>query len=195
MSIRKAVVSFSSSGPDRRPGTADDFIALKYEEPILPSVKLHSKLNRRLSDHQPRKAGLIVGILTNKTGAALAEESVELRMDSWKEGIKARTDVEGKFQFVDLQPGLYSLNIQVAGYRPVFISTIPVIAGYLTPVCQRISLQPYVKPPHSKSFALQSVHRPLDLKGSPVVWVFPALGAEHIKLGFSQRICRSTLLF
>ncbi|HNJ40533.1 MAG TPA: alpha-2-macroglobulin family protein, partial [Acidobacteriota bacterium] len=143
MYLRKAVVSFSSSGPDRRPGTTDDFIALTYEEPILPIVKLHSTSNRRLSGHQPRKAGLIAGILTDGTGVALAEESVEIRMDSWKEGIKARTDVEGKFQFVDLQPGLYSLNIQMAGYRPVLISNISVIAGYLTPICQKIVLQPY----------------------------------------------------
>ena len=144
MSIRKAVVSFSSSGPDRRPGTADDFIALTYEEPILPIVKLHSTSNRQLSDHQPRKAGLMAGILTNEIGLVLAGADVELRrMDSRDKGIKAWADSEGKFQFVDLQPGLYSLNIQVDGYRSVSISSIPVIAGHLTPVCQKISLQPY----------------------------------------------------
>ncbi len=59
----------------------------------------------------------ISGTVTDPTGAAVPEATVELRQLAGNSTANTRTDKAGSFKFTGLAPGRYELRIQSAGFR------------------------------------------------------------------------------
>ena len=61
--------------------------------------------------------GSMVGTVTDATGAVVSDASVTLINMGTSERRTAATDVSGNYQFVNLVPGRYRLEITKTGFR------------------------------------------------------------------------------
>lgn len=61
--------------------------------------------------------GSIVGTVTDGSGASVAGASVTLRNHGTGETRTGQTDASGNYQFVNLVPGRYRIDIEQAGFR------------------------------------------------------------------------------
>src|SRR5688572_11034594 len=60
----------------------------------------------------------IAGRVTDATGAVLPGAAVEASSPALIEGVRtAVTDAQGRYTFVDVRPGIYSLTFALAGFR------------------------------------------------------------------------------
>jgi hypothetical protein len=77
---------------------------------------------------QVSTAGTLVGLVTDPTGAVVAGADVKVRDNLTGALIETKSNAEGKFVVGNLQPGLYTVTVAMAGfqtaeYRQVKIST------------------------------------------------------------------------
>src|SRR6266446_9269148 len=61
--------------------------------------------------------GSLVGTVTDATGAAIADASVALTNMGTSERRTAATDTSGTYQFVNLVPGRYRIEVTKTGFR------------------------------------------------------------------------------
>ena len=81
-----------------------------------------------LAAYSQQVTGTITGAVTDTSGAAVA--GVEVRLSNTQTGLSrnARSDEEGGFRFLVLQPGIYSLDASLAGFKAVRRDSIVVEA-------------------------------------------------------------------
>src|SRR5580693_7249534 len=61
--------------------------------------------------------GIVVGTVTDPSGAAVPEATVTLTDTSTNSARTATTNESGRFNFSNVQPGNYNLTISKAGFR------------------------------------------------------------------------------
>ena len=81
-----------------------------------------------LAAYSQQVTGTITGAVTDTSGAAVA--GVEVRLSNTQTGLSrsAKSDEEGGFRFLVLQPGIYSLDASLAGFKAVRRDSIVVEA-------------------------------------------------------------------
>ena len=82
-------------------------------KPILAALLLVT------AAYSQQVTGTITGAVTDTSGAAVA--GVEVRLSNTQTGLSrgAKSDEEGGFRFLVLQPGIYSLDASQAGFKAV----------------------------------------------------------------------------
>ncbi|KKM93704.1 hypothetical protein LCGC14_1205730, partial [marine sediment metagenome] len=72
-----------------------------------------------MSYSQSRVTGALEGTAVDDTGSALPGVEIKLSSPDMIGGSRSRvTDAEGKFRFVGLQPGTYSVEASLQGFTP-----------------------------------------------------------------------------
>jgi len=91
-------------------------------KPILAALLL------ALAGYSQRVTGTITGAVTDTSGAAIA--GVEVRLSNTQTGLSrsAKSDEEGGFRFLVLQPGVYTLDVSQTGFKAVRRDSIVVEA-------------------------------------------------------------------
>jgi len=74
-------------------------------------------------------AAVLEGVVADASGAVLAETSVELRNQETGGKLSARTNGEGFYLFASVQPGIYSLKVEHAGFEGYQLSGLRITAA------------------------------------------------------------------
>lgn len=81
---------------------------------------------------QPRVSGAtgtVFGILTDPTGAVIAEAKLTLTNEATGESTEATTNDDGAYKFILLAPGSYTLTAVASGFAPVVLERLPVVSS------------------------------------------------------------------
>ena len=62
--------------------------------------------------------GTIQGSVTDKTGAAVQGASITIVRTTTNESRRATSDSAGRFTIPFVQPGTYTVTVEIAGFRP-----------------------------------------------------------------------------
>jgi hypothetical protein len=132
--VRKEVL-LMSPGPDKKPGTYDDFQVASYS--VLVS-------EQSAKDTMPEPApgrmsltantGAIAGTIVDPSEALITNAVVQATREGTGEQYSARTDSSGHFEIKDLKPGIYTLESSAPGFQTVRVAAVPVSSMQLTRV-------------------------------------------------------------
>jgi len=85
---------------------------------------------------QTTASGAVAGVVTDQSGALVADAEVEIKDDAKARTERAKTDSEGVYRFSFLAPGSYTLNVKRIGFqelsRPVNVPLGPPISVNVT---------------------------------------------------------------
>src|SRR3981081_4444896 len=76
-------------------------------------------------------AGSVQGTITDATGSIVPNASVELQNASTNLLLKTTTNTSGFYQFLNLPPGPYSLNVTAGGFRKHTVSDVTVVVDQI----------------------------------------------------------------
>jgi len=132
--VRKEVL-LMSPGPDKQPGTGDDFQVASY------SV-LVSEQSAKDAIPQPAPArmsltantGAIAGTVIDPSEAVIINAVVQATREGTGEQYSTRTDSRGNFEIKDLKPGTYTLESSAPGFQTLRVAAVPVNSMQLTQV-------------------------------------------------------------
>ena len=130
-----ALLALRSAGPDGREGTFDDFSVATFTGIIKEQPRDNSPPQRFTPVvFESSKTGAIHGTVTDVNGARVAGATVTAKRADEEKIYKTSTTDEGTFMFADLQPGLYEVRIEAAGFSWTVITNVPVGNGNPTEV-------------------------------------------------------------
>ncbi len=118
-----------SGGPDRLPGTRDDFRLAVFQYLVLSP-----ELPPRTPKPADSAKGAIVGVVCDLTGAVVPSARVVASHIVGKAEFEVLTDEEGRFYLLDLPPGSYSVFANLPGFKTGGFASVPVRAGLATEV-------------------------------------------------------------
>src|SRR5215831_4190261 len=95
-----------------------------------PTLKLEAQLNR----------GVIEGTVTDPQGAMVPNVDVKVANADTNVTATVKTNNEGYYRVPDLVPGKYQVHFELAGFRPVDISNIELLAGQVMRVDSQLRL-------------------------------------------------------
>ncbi len=131
--IRKEV-RVMSAGNDKTQDTDDDFQVAAYtvllsgqgshDQKPVPEVKI----NLMAGD------GALTGTVTDPTGAVIPDAIVEAIRDGSGETTTVKTNEDGRFELINLKPGIYKLLCKGSGFQLLTVSAVPVQAEVVTSV-------------------------------------------------------------
>jgi hypothetical protein len=95
-------------------------------------VVLAAELKISAPRDQNGKTGLS-GVITDVNGAVVPNVAVTITMEGSSDSETTRTNSDGKFAFIELRPGKYTLEVEAEyGYRGVLVKDLNIEEGKLT---------------------------------------------------------------
>lgn len=82
--------------------------------------------------------GSVKGTITDATGSIVPNASVELQNASTNLSLKTTTNTSGFYQFLNLQPGTYSLTVTAQGFRKAAVSDVTVVVDQIVSLDLRL---------------------------------------------------------
>ncbi|HXF39484.1 MAG TPA: alpha-2-macroglobulin family protein, partial [Blastocatellia bacterium] len=128
-----AFIELRSAGPDGQKGTADDF-----------SVATHSRTVAEQAEHDfvrdlaPSRTifmgatGAIGGLVTDMTGAVIANATVKATNAASGNIYEGKTDDAGRYLLSNIPAGLYEVRFDSAGFKSTMITAVPVRSSSVT---------------------------------------------------------------
>ncbi len=137
--IRKEV-RVMSAGMDKTQDTNDDFQVAAYTV-LLSGQGSHDqksvpqkKINLIAGD------GAITGTVTDPTGAVIVDATVEAIRDGGGATTTVKTNEDGRFELINLKPGIYKLVCNAPAFQSLTLSAVPVQGQVVTDVNLQLSI-------------------------------------------------------
>ena len=122
------IAELRSAGEDGRRGTYDDFSVYSFFRIVDDPVEAEPTVAGKQSRHPlPRGTGLILGTVTDPSGAAMANVKVTLNQE-----YVTQTDQGGRYSFSGMPVGIYRLDFNSPGFQRGQLANIPAMAGEVT---------------------------------------------------------------
>ncbi|MBL8295790.1 MAG: carboxypeptidase regulatory-like domain-containing protein [Bryobacterales bacterium] len=128
---RFVVFSLRSAGSDGVENNSDDFAIARVPVLLREETASPATEGRPQAPAARSGAGTIWGIVTDGFGGVIPNAGITL-WDITQTSQETATDQTGLFQFASLAPGMYSLKVNVAGFRGYEMSEIPVASDQVT---------------------------------------------------------------
>ena len=90
--------------------------------------------------HAQSTAGTSVGTITDTTGAAISGATVTLTNVSTGDARASTTNATGAYQFVNLQPGSYKIDVDAAGFKHYTQTNITIQVGSSTRIDAKVQV-------------------------------------------------------
>lgn len=101
--------------------------------PVVPmpaDLKLHPQMHDPLlAGNYGGAAGAVGGVVTDPSGAAVANASVTIRNNSTGQTFSAQTSYAGQFQTAQLPPGNYTVVVSAPGFNQTTVTNVAVTAN------------------------------------------------------------------
>ena len=134
VTLKMAWVRIVSAGADGKPHTSDDFAVANFERVV--SEQSGQDLVARPVASVPLigNTGAINGVVTDQTGAVVANVTVTAEMRETGRKFVTATDANGAYIIRNLAPGIYDVTVTAAGFTKAQVMTVPVHSSSLTAV-------------------------------------------------------------
>jgi hypothetical protein len=129
-----AWIRIMSSGPDGKANTLDDFPVASFYRDISEQSGKDLVPHAMASPPLNGNTGAIGGVLTDPSGAVVANVPVIATLRETGQKFTASTGADGTYIIRNLPPGIYDANISAPGFRVTEVRAIPVHSTSLTTV-------------------------------------------------------------
>ena len=123
-----------SAGPDGKANTPDDFPVASFYRDISEQSGKDLVPHAMASVPLKGNTGAIGGVLTDLTGAVVANVPVVATLRETGQKFTATTGADGEYVIRNLPPGIYDVNVSAPGFRVAEVRAIPVHSTSLTTV-------------------------------------------------------------
>jgi hypothetical protein len=84
--------------------------------------------------------GSIKGYVHDTSGAAVPNATVHITNEGTNTTQESKTNNTGQYQFLDLSPGIYSVSVEVSGFRKAVVKSITVLVDQIASVDVQLEL-------------------------------------------------------
>ena len=124
-------IDIRSAGPDGREGTPDDFEAAMFSRAVYAEPH-EGQTGLGPSPVFSGELGAISGVVTDPSGAVVANTRVTAKRNGTENSYQTETDGEGKYLLRNLMPGLYQVTFAQPGFRDSVFTSVPVGSSSVT---------------------------------------------------------------
>jgi hypothetical protein len=128
-----ALINLRSTGPDGKPGTADDFDVATFAGVISEQARGESKPQALTSGVVlSGSSGAITGVVTDANGAAIPGATVTATRSIDSQSYHGSSNDDGKYGFANLSSGLYEVRFEARGFMATVFTNVLVRASNIT---------------------------------------------------------------
>lgn len=134
-----AHITIRSLGADGKEGTSDDFNVTNFSRIVAEesakegAEKIATQSKVKIVSFSG-EGGAIAGIVTDPTGAIIANVSVTAKHVNSESVWTAKTNSDGAYLLRDLAPGIYEVRFDASGFKSSVITGIAIYSSKLTKV-------------------------------------------------------------
>ena len=132
-------MTIRSLGADGKEGTSDDFDVTNFsrivaEESAKAAIEKISTQSKVKIVSFSGEGGAIAGIVTDPTGAIIANVSVTAKHFNSESVWTAKSNSDGAYLLQNLAPGIYEVRFEASGFKSSVITGVAVYSSKLTKV-------------------------------------------------------------
>jgi A-macroglobulin complement component/alpha-2-macroglobulin family protein/carboxypeptidase family protein/A-macroglobulin receptor len=136
-------ITVRSAGRDGKEGTVDDFDVTDFskviaEESAKEAIEKFNAQTKPRSLNYSGAGGALAGTVKDASGAIIVNVTVTAKHVSSQSTWIAKTNVDGGYLLTNLQPGIYEVRFDVAGFRSAVITSVAVFSSKLTKLDGRL---------------------------------------------------------
>jgi A-macroglobulin complement component/alpha-2-macroglobulin family protein/MG2 domain-containing protein/carboxypeptidase family protein/A-macroglobulin receptor/macroglobulin-like protein len=130
-------ITIRSAGGDGKDGTADDFEVTEFskviaEESAKEAVEKFGSQSKPRSISYSGSGGALAGTVKDAAGVIIPNVTVTAKHVSSQSTWVGKTDENGGYLIANLQPGIYEVRFDAAGFRSSVITSVAVFSSKLT---------------------------------------------------------------
>jgi hypothetical protein len=127
-------IVLSSSGPDGRRGTTDDFMVGDFSRVLSEHAPTDARpvVQRIKTSYVVGANGAIRGIVTDPNGAVIAGVAVKATHVLSLQVFEATTNSDGQYLLRNLPPGMYTVTFDAANFKSLVITQVSVNSSSVT---------------------------------------------------------------